>query len=44
VNKSQLLAQIKASLGGRVSEEINYKKKNITSGARKDFENVTNLV
>ena len=42
-SKSQLLAQITVSLGGRAAEEIVYGKDNVSTGASQDLSTVTNL-
>ncbi len=42
-SKSQLLAQITVSLGGRAAEEIIYGKDNVSTGASQDLSTVTNL-
>ncbi len=42
-SKSQLLAQITVSLGGRAAEEIVYGKEKVSTGASQDLSTVTNL-
>ncbi|KAM9308571.1 ATP-dependent zinc metalloprotease YME1L1 [Gastrophryne carolinensis] len=41
--KSQLLAQMDVSMGGRVAEEIIFGPENITTGASNDFDNATKI-
>ncbi|XP_073485921.1 ATP-dependent zinc metalloprotease YME1L1 isoform X2 [Aquarana catesbeiana] len=41
--KSQLLAQMDVSMGGRVAEEIIFGPENITTGASSDFDNATKI-
>ncbi|KAM5157461.1 ATP-dependent zinc metalloprotease YME1L1 [Mantella aurantiaca] len=41
--KSQLLAQMDVSMGGRVAEEIIFGSENITTGASNDFDNATKI-
>lgn len=41
--RSQLLAQMDVSMGGRVAEEIQFGPENITTGASSDFDSATKL-
>lgn len=41
--RSQLLAQMDVSMGGRVAEEIQFGPENITTGAWSDFDSATSL-
>ncbi|XP_061111165.1 ATP-dependent zinc metalloprotease YME1L1b isoform X1 [Conger conger] len=41
--RSQLLAQMDVSMGGRVAEELVFGAENITSGASSDFDNATKI-
>lgn len=41
--RSQLLAQMDVSMGGRVAEEIHFGPENITTGASSDFDQATKL-
>ncbi|XP_041099958.1 ATP-dependent zinc metalloprotease YME1L1-like isoform X4 [Polyodon spathula] len=41
--RSQLLAQMDVSMGGRVAEELIFGNENITTGASSDFDNATKI-
>ncbi|KAJ8272610.1 hypothetical protein GJAV_G00091260 [Gymnothorax javanicus] len=41
--RSQLLAQMDVSMGGRVAEELMFGTENITTGASSDFDNATKI-
>ncbi|WNE40835.1 MAG: ATP-dependent zinc metalloprotease FtsH [Mycoplasmataceae bacterium] len=44
LNKSQMLAHVMSSLGGRASEELIFGSENITMGAYSDFKNASEIV